>query len=525
MIARILTCALAACSLLGGQSAVRYRSSVDQSEQPYALFVPKSYDPARRYPVVISLHAEESNHIVSLQMVFGIPPRFGELGLPGLTTVLASRQVDYLVACPFARGSMGYQGIAEQDVYDVLADVKRRYAVDEDRVYLTGASMGGGGALWLALSRPDIWAAVAAICPDEYPGSADLAPNALNLPIRLYHGYLDTIVPAETSRQWQRRLLGLDSPVEYIEYPTVAHNAWDSAYSKGELFEWFSRHRRNPNPDRVRLAARDLRYASAYWARIDSFAPGALASLDAVRSAAGAVRVQTRDLDAFTLSTAARALTIDGAAQHLRPGAPLTFTRAGRGWTQSAAGPVAASLTGPIVQAVNSRHIYVYAADDPQTRRYAETAAAWSSNRARLNLKFEVKSDREVNDDDIDGANLILFGTARNNRLIARLAPRLPLVLDPGAADYGLLCIVPQGKQHYTLVSTGLPWWTGADEASRGGYRYSPPTYRLLSTFGDYVLFKGSLANVLAEGRYDRNGQLPPEIAEKISGAGIVTVR
>ncbi len=520
---RVLACALAASSLLCGQSVVRYRSTVDQSDQPYALYIPKSYDPARRYPVVISLHPEESNHIVSLQMVFGIPPRYGELGLPALSTVLASRQVDYIVACPFARGSMGYQGIAEQDVYDVLADVKRRYSVDEDRVYLTGASMGGGGALWLALSRPDIWAAVAAVCPDEIPGTADLAPNALNLPLRLYHGYLDPLVPAEVSRQWQRRLLGLDSPVEYIEYPAVAHNAWDSAYAKGEIFEWFSRYRRNPNPDRVRLVARDLRYASAYWARIDSFAPGALASLDAVRTS-GAVRVQTRDLDRFTLSTAARSLTIDGTPVRLRPGAPLSFTRAASGWAQSAAGPLPASFTGPIVEAVNGRHIYVYAADDPQTRRFAETAAAWSSNRARLNLKFEVKSDREVNDDDIDGANLILFGTARNNRLIARLAPRLPLVLDPGAADYGLVFIVPEGR-HYALVSSGLPWWTGADEANRGGYRYAPATYRLLSTFGDYVLFKGSLANVLAEGRFDRNGQVPPEIAEKIRAFGTVTVR
>src|SRR5512140_2955235 len=178
---RLLACALAACGLLGGQSVVRYRSTVDQSEQPYALYVPRNYDAARRYPVVISLHPEESNHIVSLQMVFGIPPRYGEFGLPALSTVLASRRVDYLVACPFARGTMGYQGIAEQDVYDVLADVKRRYSVDEDRVYLTGASMGGGGALWLALSRPDIWAAVAAVCPDEFPGTAEFAPNALNL--------------------------------------------------------------------------------------------------------------------------------------------------------------------------------------------------------------------------------------------------------------------------------------------------------------------------------------------------------
>ena len=75
------------------------------------------------------------------------------------------RDVDFLIAAPYARGTMGYRGIAEKDVYDVLADVERRFPVDEDRVYLTGISMGGGGALWLGLTRPDVWAAVAPVCP------------------------------------------------------------------------------------------------------------------------------------------------------------------------------------------------------------------------------------------------------------------------------------------------------------------------------------------------------------------------
>ena len=517
---KLLGCVLAAASMLGGQTVVTYRSSVDQSEQPYALYVPKSHDPARRYPLVVSLHEEESNHVVNLKRVFGIPARYGETGLQALSRLAVPRAVDYLVACPFARGTMGYQGIAEQDVYDVLADVKRRYPVDEDRVYLTGASMGGGGALWLGLTRPDVWAAVAPLCADVFPGTEDLAPNALNLPMRFFHGDLDPAVGVESSRQWQRRLLGLESPVEYIEFPGVRHNAWDFAYKDGAIFDWFGKYRRNANPDRVRLVARDLRYAAAYWVRIDALAPGVLASVDAVR-ASGEVRVVTRDVDAFTLATTAKAVTIDGAAVRLRPAAALSFTKTPQGWRQSPA--PAAALQGPIVEAVNARHIYVYGAGDAPARRDAETAAAWSSNRSRLNLTLPVKSDREVNDDDLAGANLVLFGTPRTNRLIARFAPQFPLALNPGAADYGLLFIVAAGR-HYVLVSSGLPWWTGAEEANRGGYRYAPAPYRLLSTFGDYILFKGSLANVLAEGRFDRNGRVGPEAAEKLRATGTVSI-
>lgn len=518
---KLLACLVAACSWLTGQTLATYRSTVDQSEQPYALYVPKSYDPARHYPVVISLHEEDSNHVINLKRVFGIPARYGETGLQALSQLPVLRDVDYLVACPFARGTMGYQGIAEQDVYDVLADVKRRYTVDENRVYLTGVSMGGGGALWLALTRPDTWAAVAPVCPDVFPGTADLAPNALHVPVRIFHGDLDPSVPVESSRQWQRRLLTLDSPVEYLEYPGVRHNAGDFAYRNGAIFDWFANQRRNPNPDRVRVVARDDRYGSAYWVRMDAMTQGALASLDAVRSAGG-VTVQTRDVEAFTLTTAAKNVTIDGAVIRLRAGAPLSFVKNARGWVQGA--PAAAVRRGPIVEAVNSRHIYVYAASDPQTRRYAETAAAWSGVHTRLNLALPAKSDLEIHDDDLAGANLVLFGTPQSNRLIARFAAQLPLALDPGAADYGLLLIVPNGK-HFVLVSSGLPWWTGAEEANRGGYRYAPQVYRLLSTFGDYILFKGSLSNVLAEGRFDQAGKVPAEVADKLRAAGTVTVR
>jgi pimeloyl-ACP methyl ester carboxylesterase len=189
--------------------------------------------------------------------------------------------VDFIVACPFARSTMGYQGIPERDIYDVLAEVKRRFPIDEDRIYLTGVSMGGGGALRLALTRPDIWAAVAPVCPATIPGTEELAPNALNLPIRLFHGELDPAIPAASSRAWQKRLLDEGAPVEYIEYPGVLHNAWDPAYRRGSIFEWFAPLRRNRAPERVRLVTRSYEYGSAYWLTIDGLTPGILASVDA----------------------------------------------------------------------------------------------------------------------------------------------------------------------------------------------------------------------------------------------------
>ncbi len=465
-----------------GPQTRTYHSAVDDSDQPYALYLPQNFDPQRKYPLVISLHAEETNHAVNLVQLFGLGIPQTQIGLALGRGFPRLPDIDYIVACPFARGSIGYQGIAERDTYDVLADVERRYPIDPDRVYLTGISMGGGGALWLALTRPDVWAGVVAICPSSIPASEQLAPNALNLPIRIYHGDQDIAVPVASSRAWQRRLSDAGDPVEYFELSGSRHNVWDAAYKARGEFDWFSKLRRNPLPERVRLVAREYRYASAYWIALDDIAPGALASMDAQLVSRTEAKAATRDVNAFTL--AARALdlpalvTIDGDAVRVKAGAGLSFVKTGGHWKQgrAEAGSKKPGAEGPIATAESGAHIYVYGtADDPPQevldarRRVAERAADWSvPTMARPTLKLEVKADAAVTASDIARANLVLFGTRETNSMIARIAPEMPLALNAGAADYGLLFIAPAGGR-FALISSGLPWWTGAAQAARGG--------------------------------------------------------
>src|SRR3954454_11379181 len=171
-----------------GAQVATFRSPGDNSEQPYALYVPRSFDAAKKFPLVISLHSEDTNHRINLRQVFGLSIRSGETNPEDLRMFPVVRDPGFVVAAPLARGMMNYRGIAERDVYDVLADVERRFPIDPDRVYLTGVSMGGSGALRLALTRPDVWAAVAAVCPAPLSGLDDLAPNALNVPVRIFHG-------------------------------------------------------------------------------------------------------------------------------------------------------------------------------------------------------------------------------------------------------------------------------------------------------------------------------------------------
>jgi hypothetical protein len=353
------------------------------------------------------------------------------------------------------------------------------------------------------------------VCPSAAADVEELAGNALNLPVRLFHGDQDPIVPVAVSRAWQRRLLDAGVAAEYIEYPGVRHNAWDVTYRNGAIFQWFESQRRRRMPERVRLETRSYESASAYWLRIDGLTPGTLAMADAKRKGP--------DVPA--------AVTIDGETVRARPPAS-SFVRTGGKWHAGRFAQLGkhAGAEGPIAAAVRGRQVYVYGsagaatAEELETRRkVAEAAATWASARSRLTLALPVKADTAVTEQDLDTSDLILFGTRETNALIARLAPRLPLMLSPAAADYGLLFIAPVGR-HYALVSSGLPWWTGADDSGRGGPLLMAQPYRLLGTFGDYILFKGTVANVVAEGRFDRNWKIPAEAQAKMLATGTVAV-
>ncbi|MEZ4996182.1 MAG: alpha/beta hydrolase-fold protein [Bacteroidales bacterium] len=152
----------AAQKLSPGPQDLSFFSSVDDTDQPYSVYIPENFDETKAYPLVVFLHGAWSNHRLGLRRLFGVGNSQGydfikPGNVPYENDVEATRYwppfrpVDYIAAAPLARGTAGYQGVPEQDVYDMLDDLKSRFLIDEDRIYLTGLSMGGGGTLWLGL--------------------------------------------------------------------------------------------------------------------------------------------------------------------------------------------------------------------------------------------------------------------------------------------------------------------------------------------------------------------------------------
>ncbi len=525
-----------------GPQVLTFFSDADDTDQPYGLYLPPNYDPDKKYPLVVMLHGAGSNHRLALRRVFGKSNAENETDVEASRNFPKWDNVDFIVASAYARGTAGYQGVPEEDVYNMLDDVKRRFNVDENKIYLTGLSMGGGGTLWIGLTRPDIWAAIAPVCPAPPAGTFDLAPNALNFPIHFFHGDADPVVPVDGTRKWVSHLQDIGVEVSYKEFVDVKHDSWVSAYDNEFIFEWFSHAERNPFPDRVRFVSKLYKYNKSFWVTFDKITYGELAEIDANLAKPNALQITTKNLESFTLNLKNHpkfkpgnvALILDGVNLSAKTDSTASFVKKNAVWTLM---PSAESTTtgkrkgaeGPIFDAFSGRQVYVYGtADNPSPEELAKrveianAAANWSQYRGsflgRIMFFPRVLSDKEVRPSDLESSNLILFGTKETNLYISKYAERLPVHLKSTDKTHGLFYVFPM-DQHYVAVSSGLPWWLGTEDQ---GYPFVPVMHRKLSEYKDLIFFKESAKNMLVEGYFSPEWKLTDEMKSKLSASGAV---
>ena len=107
--------------------------------------------------------------------------------------------------------------------------------MDEDRVYVTGLSMGGFATWALAIRQPQRFAAVAPVCGGGDPSKAE---RIARLPIWAFHGALDETIPLDAQQQIVDALHECGGNVEFTVFPDEGHNIDADVYNDPELHEW-----------------------------------------------------------------------------------------------------------------------------------------------------------------------------------------------------------------------------------------------------------------------------------------------
>lgn len=107
--------------------------------------------------------------------------------------------------------------------------------VDKERIYLIGASMGGYATWQLAMSKPDIFAAIVPICGG---GMYWNAGRLKNMGVWAFHGECDPIVYCEESKKMVQAVNNNGGHAKLTVYSGIDHNAWLPTFNNEGMWAW-----------------------------------------------------------------------------------------------------------------------------------------------------------------------------------------------------------------------------------------------------------------------------------------------
>jgi len=494
-----------------GMTACGYVSAIDGSVQPYVVTLPEGVNPkaGRRWPLHVVLHgrADQMNEVNFIYRMDGksLPKKDDQA------------EQNWIQLDVYGRGNNAYRWAGETDVFEAMADVKRRFRIDEDRITLHGFSMGGAGAWHLGMHFPSLWSSVGpgAGFVDYYryqkkdPNNAeqrlpepqhstlgiydsiDYALNAFNVPVCTYGGEKDAQLLAGASMTEAARQL--DVSIKLIVGPNMGH-AFDRESQKEfmafHLDKSASGKPRFGERKHIRFTTRSLRYNSCDWMAIEEidkvYDP---ATVDAKVNGDGDVEISTTNVAALRLNRDigtdaiidGTVLECRGAGGGLLPDVYFVKQDSGwqvleydesRGFSENPNGHKRQGLQGPIDDAFMSSFVCVRATGEP----WHETSqhwANWTLDRFSKEFAQWMRGDiRIVDDTAVDEKllatnHLILFGDPSSNAVLKKIVGSLPLEwtqehirIGPqewSSADHGVSLIFPNplNPAKYVVINSG----------------------------------------------------------------------
>ena len=188
------------------------------------LFGAKDLDAKATHPLLIYLHGK-GNDVLSKKA----------LGFANA----CSKPENYkdrpcLIYAPQCPDENGWSGATGANLMKTLKDLIKHLPVDEDRLYVVGYSMGGYGTFALLNENPKMFAAGIPIAGGAQVG---VAKNLRRIPIWIWHGEKDDVVPPDQSRAIAKAL-GKVKTAKYTEVPGGTHGIGGEVEKNAEVHTW-----------------------------------------------------------------------------------------------------------------------------------------------------------------------------------------------------------------------------------------------------------------------------------------------
>lgn len=226
----------------------------------YRILYPEKYKKRKAYPLIMFLHGSgERGRNNEAQLIHGgdlfvkenIRKHFPAIVIfpqcpPDSTWSRFRREKNASERTFLSNGS---PTVPQQMVKQLMDSLSGTGIVNGRRIYIGGLSLGGMGTYDLLIRYPGYFAAAFPICgATNIPAFLE---NAASVPIWIFHGALDNVVPPTSDRDLYKALMtrGVKT-VNYTEYPKANHNSWDPAFAEPKLLPWLFSNKKKYNPQK-----------------------------------------------------------------------------------------------------------------------------------------------------------------------------------------------------------------------------------------------------------------------------------
>ena len=205
----------------------------ETGDHKYAVFVPPTYTPTRKWPVILFLHgAGECGKDGVIQTTVGLGPY--------ITRQAATFPfIAVFPQCEETRERIAVRWRPDQPdgqrALKILGEVEKSYQIDPQHRVLIGWSMGAYGAWAQAAADPKRWSAMVSLS-----GGGDVAEAAKlkDLPVWAFHGAKDAVVKVEESRKVIEALKAAGGRPFYTEVADLDHESYKAAFDRPEFYKW-----------------------------------------------------------------------------------------------------------------------------------------------------------------------------------------------------------------------------------------------------------------------------------------------
>jgi pimeloyl-ACP methyl ester carboxylesterase len=489
-----------------------YISRIDGSVQPYGLVVPASFQPGatNQHRLDFWFHGR-GDKLSELSFIHGRETSVGEFA-----------PADTFVLHPYGRYCNAYKFAGEVDVFEALADVERHYPIDTNRISVRGFSMGGAATWHFAAHHAGLWAAASPGAgfvevatytkafeknppPTWYEqklwhlyNATDYAGNLFNCGVVAYSGEID---PQKQAADLMSNAMSAEGlTLMHIIGPNTAHKYEPVAKKKvTEMVDAIANKGRDPLPHEIKFTTWTLRYNQMDWVTVDGLEKHwERARVNASFDETKGIALETTNVSALTIALpGARSIfpkvSVNGQilkveAYSRNDTVTAHFKKLGTNWMSlkslEAKGlQKSHGLQGPIDDAFMDSFIFVRPTGKPMNAQVAAWAAdglTHAIEQWRLQFRGEprVKNDTDITAADIASNNLILWGDPSSNKLLARMAKKLPIHWDAQSIQLGgtnypadhfapvFIYPNPLNPAHYVVLNTGFTFSEMADKSN-----------------------------------------------------------